>query len=241
MDASVLCSVGMQDTIPSFEEFLANQSIQISAWDFVLNLLCTALLAFILAKFYTKFGRSLSNRKQFSANFVLIAMTTMLIISIVKASLALSLGLVGALSIVRFRSAIKEPEELAYLFLIIGIGLGFGADQRSITFIAFGVIVGLLWLNNRNPGNHNPANLYMTISTNGSGKIPLTKMVNALQPNCSELELKRLNEGKERIEVAFLVSFKDIDELEAAKKSLHSLSDSLHINLLDNSGIRGMK
>ena len=57
----------------------------------------------------------------------LITMTTMLIISIVKSSLALSLGLVGALSVIRFRAAIKEPEELTYLFLTIAIGLGFGA------------------------------------------------------------------------------------------------------------------
>jgi hypothetical protein len=63
---------------------------------------------------------------------MMITMTTMLIITIVKASLALSLGLVGALSIVRFRAAIKEPEELAYLFLAIAIGLDFGAGQRVI-------------------------------------------------------------------------------------------------------------
>jgi len=52
-------------------------------------------------------------------------MTTMLVISIVKSSLALSLGLVGALSIVRFRSAIKEPEELVYIFLSMAITFHF--------------------------------------------------------------------------------------------------------------------
>lgn len=230
----------MQDPLPSFEEFLATQSVQLPVWSFTLNLLCAALLAFLLARFYSRFGKSLSNRKQFSANFVLIAMTTMLIISIVKASLALSLGLVGALSIVRFRSAIKEPEELAYLFLVIGIGLGFGADQRLITFIAFGLILGILWLNNKGPSTDKPANLYLTISTNGQGKVPLPDMIQAIQDNCSELELKRLNEDKERIEAAFMVSFKNIKELEAAKSSLYSLSESLHINLLDNNGLRGM-
>ncbi len=70
----------------------------------------------------------------------------MLIITIVKSSLALSLGLVGALSIVRFRSAIKEPEELAYLFLCIAIGLGLGASQTAITTLAFIVIMGVLML-----------------------------------------------------------------------------------------------
>ena len=48
---------------------------------------------------------------------------------IVKNSIALSLGLVGALSIVRFRAAIKEPEELTYLFLVIATGLGTGSGQ----------------------------------------------------------------------------------------------------------------
>ena len=61
---------------------------------------------------------------------------------IVKSSLALSLGLVGALSIVRFRAAIKEPEELVYLFLIIAIGLGCGANQLIITVI--GIIFSLI-------------------------------------------------------------------------------------------------
>lgn len=59
----------------------------------------------------------------------------MLVITVVKSSLALSLGLVGALSIIRFRSAIKEPEELTYLFLAISLGLGFGANQTVITII----------------------------------------------------------------------------------------------------------
>tara|TARA_B100000989_G_C19426080_1_gene420817 strand:- start:18 stop:509 length:492 start_codon:yes stop_codon:yes gene_type:complete len=61
---------------------------------------------------------------------------------IVKNSLALSLGLVGALSIVRFRAAIKEPEELVYLFLIITSGLGCGSGQLKITIV--GVIFSLI-------------------------------------------------------------------------------------------------
>jgi uncharacterized membrane protein YhiD involved in acid resistance len=55
--------------------------------------------------------------------------TTILIISVIKSSLALSLGLVGALSIVRFRAAIKDPEELVYLFFCIAIGLALGANR----------------------------------------------------------------------------------------------------------------
>ena len=208
--------------------------------DFVINLLLTAILATLLAGFYVRFGRSLSNRKQFSANFILIAMTTMLIISIVKSSLALSLGLVGALSIVRFRSAIKEPEELAYLFLVIGLGLGFGADQRLITIVAFALILGILWVTGKRRQKDEPANLYLTVSSNGQGKVSFSELVNAIQPNCAELELKRLDENKDRIEAAFVVRFKDISALEATKTSLYTLNDGLHIALLNNNSLGGM-
>ena len=65
----------------------------------------------------------------------------------VKSSLALSLGLVGALSIVRFRAAIKDPEELVYLFLCIAIGLALGAEQPLLAIALAGVstvfIVGM--------------------------------------------------------------------------------------------------
>ena len=65
--------------------------------------------------------------------FIPLAIITTLVITVIKFSLALSLGLVGALSIVRFRAAIKEPEELVYLFFIIGIGLANGANQFLVS------------------------------------------------------------------------------------------------------------
>ena len=71
----------------------------------------------------------------------MLSLITFLVILIVKSSLALSLGLVGALSIVRFRTPIKEPEELIYLFLAIALGLGYIAGQiiptTSIAIIIF--------------------------------------------------------------------------------------------------------
>ena len=229
----------MNQQIPSFQDFLTSQTIQIPLWDFFINLLLTAILAFALGKFYVRFGKSLSNRKQFSGNFMLIAMTTMLIISIVKASLALSLGLVGALSIVRFRAAIKEPEELGYLFLLIAIGLGFGADQRATTLLAFGLILVLIWLSNRIPNREEPGNMYITIGANGSGKIPLSSIVGVLEQHCSELELKRFDEDQNRLEAAFLIRFETISDLEASKSSLYQLSDSLRIALLDRHSLGG--
>ena len=74
------------------------------------------------------------------------SITTTLVITVIKFSLALSLGLVGALSIVRFRAAIKEPEELIYLFLVIGIGLACGANQYIVAISATIFIIITLFI-----------------------------------------------------------------------------------------------
>ena len=123
-------------------DFFLNQSIQIDLNGFVVSLLCSVVLSLLIQVFYIKFSSTLSNRMNFSKNFVLLGATTCIIIVIVKNSLALSLGLVGALSIVRFRAAIKEPEELVYLFLVISVGLGCGAGQIKV--IIAGISISLL-------------------------------------------------------------------------------------------------
>ena len=122
--------------------FFLNDQIQINLISFVESLILAGFLSFIIQITYLKFSTSLSNKFDFSKNFIILGITTALVITIVKSSLALSLGLVGALSIVRFRAAIKEPEELVYLFLIIATGLGCGAGQLKITLI--GILFAIL-------------------------------------------------------------------------------------------------
>ena len=132
----------LQNLTKSDLNFFINQNIQIDLPNFIISLICAAILSFLVQLFYVRYSSSLSNRKEFSKNFVILGVTTCIVIMIVKSSLALSLGLVGALSIVRFRAAIKEPEELVYLFLIIAIGLGCGANQ--LTIISVGIFFSLV-------------------------------------------------------------------------------------------------
>ena len=110
-------------------DFMTNSVVSVDPLGVIIGLALTALMASAISYVYIKKARVLSNKEDFVKNFIPISMTTMFIIVVVKSSLALSLGLVGALSIVRFRTAIKEPEELGYLFLCIAIGLGNGESQ----------------------------------------------------------------------------------------------------------------
>ena len=124
---------------------LKNFEVGVSFSSVLLSMVFSALCAHAVAIAYRKYATSLGNRISFSQIFWLLASVTTVVITIVKFSLALSLGLVGALSIVRFRAAIKEPEELVYLFLVIAIGLSMGAGQHiagiTLTFFAITAIV----------------------------------------------------------------------------------------------------
>jgi len=129
-----------------FSNLLSNENINVSFDNFFIAIFLSILLGFLVREFYIRFSTTLSNKVEFSKTFVVLAATTTIVITIVKSSLALSLGLVGALSIVRFRAAIKEPEELIYLFLLIAIGLGCGAGQFFITVIGVSIILIVIFL-----------------------------------------------------------------------------------------------
>ena len=219
------------------QNFLSNQNIQIPILNFLVNLILAAILGYILSLIYTKYGKSLSNRQTFARNFVLLAVTTTLIITVVKSSLALSLGLVGALSIVRLRAAIKEPEELAYLFLTIGIGLGLGADQLKITLVAFVLItVVILILNFKRESSENQ-NLNLVISTNKSEKIDLSKIIAVLKQSSSKVDLRRFDESTDGLKAVFNLEIENLGQLEKAKSSLRQLDKNISISFLDNKGI----
>ena len=123
-------------------DFFLNENVQIDTTQYLSSLICATILSILIQIVYNKFSTNLSNKIDFSKNFVVLGITTTIVIMIVKNSIALSLGLVGALSIVRFRAAIKEPEELVYLFLVIAAGLGCGSGQIKITVM--GIIFSLI-------------------------------------------------------------------------------------------------
>jgi hypothetical protein len=179
-----------------------------------INLLLGILLSSGLAWFYTRFGRSLSNRARFAQTLPVLTLTTVLVISVIKSSLALSLGLVGALSIVRFRTAIKEPEELIYLFLAIAIGLGFGADQRLPTLVAMLVIVGYLFARTLVTPRPHRNNLYLNVLAPSSDNA-FAQINQVLLQHVKSADLRRVDRDASSLQATYLIACPDDDALGA--------------------------
>ena len=168
------------------------------------------LLALYVRFLYRRCNASVSDADSVARIFPLLTMVTIGVITVVKSSLALSLGLVGALSIVRFRAAIKEPEELVYLFLCIGIGLSLGAEQPLLA-IAMVVVATLFVLGiHFTTGKSRRQNLLLTIT--GDSKRHFGEDASGVMPVVEELvgryTLQRFDLEQERGQVRIVINQK---------------------------------
>lgn len=189
------------------------------------NSVICVILSLSLKYIYLNYSKSWSNRLQFSNLLPILALTVFLVISIVKSSLALSLGLVGALSIVRFRTPIKEPEELLYLFIAIAVGLGLAANQTILTIAIFLLLFFLIILiSNKKLVKENDYNLIIEYKKN---KDFLKMSKNIIQKNflvADFVKYELLDDSNEMI--VYRVSMKDMAELENLKVDLeHNLDE----------------
>ncbi|MCP4139849.1 MAG: DUF4956 domain-containing protein [Chloroflexi bacterium] len=219
------------------QEFFSSQANPTDLTTFLINMVLAAIAAFILSLVYIHWGSSLSNRRKFAANFMLMTVTTTFIILVVRSSVALSLGLVGALSIVRFRTAVKEPEELAYLFFAIGIGIGLGDNQRLITMLALTIGIIIIGLNTLLRRAKADVNLHLSIASQHPAKVELEQIESVLRNHCSKMKLLRFDETGEILEAGFLVEFREMSQLNVTKQELRALSENIEITFMDNKGV----
>ena len=221
--------------------FFMNDTIQIDLNGFILSLICSVILSLLIQLFYMKFSSTLSNRMNFSKNFVILGTTTCIIIVIVKNSLALSLGLVGALSIVRFRTPIKEPEELAYLFLSIAAGLGLGANQTLPTIISIIMILAIMTILKKKNVTNKTKNMFITIErvfANENEKNKIFDDVNSIVSNNVEaFDLRRMDYSKDSIHITLIVNFKNLDSLKQLVIDLDKKYSGININYIDQNQI----
>ena len=208
------------------------------------NLAVAALLSLLLRWHYFRFGRPMANRREFGQVFPLICMTTVLIITVVKSSLALSLGLVGALSIVRFRTPVKEPEELAYLFLAIAIGLGLGADQTIATVVSvltILVVIALVRGATREPdGKQVYLNIDMPASAAGDANSVVGSLTQIVSSHASNVDLRRYDSSDDGVMAAFLVDLGQAEALDALVEALRQQFPGASATFVDQNRLPGI-
>lgn len=131
-----------------FSGLWSSQTITPSSW---LTILVSLLLAFVVGLFiawvYRRNFRGVMYSNNFTLTLVLMTLITCPVVMCIRESIALSMGMVGALSIVRFRTAVKDPLDTAYMFWALTMGILLGAGQfflTVLTVIGIAVLITVL-------------------------------------------------------------------------------------------------
>ena len=190
------------------------------------------LMSFIVRDFYIKRSFSLTGKMHIGSIIPVLSTVVFLVIVVVKSSLALSLGLVGALSIVRFRTPIKEPEELVYLFLAIAIGLGYGAGQVLITTILSLsiLLIIFMWLSNRKIAKTSEYNLVIKWTKKD---VAFEDILREISPLAENLKLVRLDKGPSGNTSVMLIVPDEEHPIEAISNKLYALDKDMHVTFFE--------
>jgi hypothetical protein len=119
---------------------------------YLITLAAAFVLGLLLYGVYGLTYRGVAYQKSFHDSLIFICMISAMIIATISSNIVLSLGMVGALSIIRFRTPIKDPMDMMYLFLCIGVGIATGAGQIGIAATSTMSIGLLLFLFSKRPG-----------------------------------------------------------------------------------------
>mgnify|MGYP001459311807 FL=1 len=199
-----------------------------------LCIICSLILKIV----YEEKSTSLSNKSQLSNIIPILSIATFLVISVVKSSLALSLGLVGALSIVRFRTPIKDPEELVYLFLAISLGLGFGSGQIIITIIIYFTIVLFIWfyLSRKKINSSSDYNLIIESQDENQDLMENSEFIkNTLSESFGSVIFVKYDKiGENKDIMIFKISLNNLDNVKNFQKKLKTKLNNYNISLFEN-------
>ena len=203
----------------------------------ILNYIFCVLCSFALKIIYENKSSSLSGKFHVGVVIPILAQITFFIILIVKSSLALSLGLIGALSIVRFRTPIKEPEELVYLFFSIAIGIGFGAGQTLITSVIFIFIAFTIYLfsSKKNISNTIDYNLLIEIPYKESQLPEQSYVLTNIKTHFSNYNISKIEiDDGVRLLIILEVSSNEIENISKFEESIKSKYDNSKISYFEN-------
>lgn len=107
-----------------------------SVWDVMLSLLLAFVCSLVIAWVYRATHQNVSYSQSYVQTLIILGMLVALIMLIVGSNIARAFALVGALSVVRFRNAIKETRDVGFIFLVMGIGMACGTRFYSLAVIA---------------------------------------------------------------------------------------------------------
>lgn len=211
--------------------YLLENNTNISIEEVVIGILLSAILAFFIYFVYKKTYSGVMYSKNFNVTLLMVTVVTTMVMLIIGSNLALSLGMVGALSIIRFRTAVKDTKDSAYIFWAIAVGIACGSGIYSIALFGSFVIAIILFFMNRGVMDETR---YLVI-VHGNESVSVEGITAVVNRHCKRTNLKMKNMTASNVDVTYEVSFgKEGDG--ALAKEIKDMAGVMSVNIVTYSG-----
>lgn len=217
--------MSVQDVLK--KSFLSQFNSDLSTTSVIMGLLITAVIGVYVFCVYKAVCRKAFYSKSFAISLPVIAMITACIIIAIQSNAVISLGMVGALSIVRFRTAVKDPMDLAFLFWSISVGIICGAGLHEVA-LEGSLLITIVMLGLHFVPHANPALLLLINGTDPSAQKELEQIIKSSTAsykiksrNVSKNSLAMIVEVKVKDEVALIDSILAVESVRTANLMTH--------------------
>jgi hypothetical protein len=175
------------------------------------SLFLAIAIAFIISQIYKYTHRGLNYELTFMATLVALAPIIAIVMLFIRGDLVLSLGLIGSISIIRFRTPIKDTRDMVFIFWVIAVGLGCGTYNWNIVIISTIVITLLMFLLHFIRYGHSTATDYVLVVT-GTKALKNHEISQVLKEYTGEVRVRSQETEEDYWEIIFEVQLKDLTE-----------------------------
>ena len=202
---------------------------QIDIAEIVICMLITVLIGMYIFMVYRIITRNSFYNRNFNLSLIALAVITAAIILTIQSNIVISLGMVGALSIVRFRTAIKDPMDLVFLFWSISIGIICGAGFAVVAVIASVIITVIVLLFER----LSVGTAAVILLVNTTDYKTESQIMGIVESHCSMYKVKARNLTKNKLDMAVEVK---TDKGASLVEQLMDLECVTSASLVDHDG-----
>lgn len=195
----------------------------------VVCMLCTIAIAFYIYAIYRAINRNAFYNKSFNLSLIALAVITASVILTIQSNIVVSLGMVGALSIVRFRTAIKDPMDLVFLFWSISDGIICGAGFAMIAAVSSIALTIVIFLFSQIPA----AQQSKVLLVNADSFEEEEAILAVIKEFCRHFDVKSRNLTKDHLDLAVEVRVKEEGGM---LKELMQLSHVVSASLVSHDG-----
>lgn len=216
------------------QEFENIINYSISVGDVITNIFIAFICGFIISIFYRMTYKGPGAQQSFLNSLVILTMITSVVIMVIGNNLARAFGLVGAMSIIRFRTAVKETIDIIYIFFSLAIGMAAGVGLPYVALTSTIFIGFILWIltkvNVVSPPKRGFLLQFTYYSDLGTEDVPYLDIINQYCYDAKLLNVKSIG-SEENLELSYYVKIKNPKMNSHFVKELKSLEGTNHVNL----------